>query len=406
MKAVVLSGGGARGAYQVGAWRALRQLKYDFQIVTGTSIGSVNGLFMVQNQFFKCFSIWYNVSYKMLYENKFPDTDDKLTIYKEYFKNFLENGGMSTSKMALLLSRMVNYHRFKKSKIDYGIVTYNLSKRRPEIKYKKDLNASNLRDYVLASSTCYPAFQKLEINGDKYIDGGYYDNMPVNLAVEMGADEIIAINLDAIGFKKKVKDKNVKITYIKPRNELGSFLMFNKSSARRSLRCGYNDTMKKFGKLDGNRFTFKYKHLEYNYNLKKDNYIKTVDKFINDKKFIVINTKLNYLKNLDKELNKKMNETIEYLGYLYELDDSKIYKIYNFNRILIKNLKGSETYSPEYVKNCLKKIKFRCLFDSKVIIHYLYDLIDKKNSEELATIGNIFAKEFKAALYLHSISKD
>ncbi|MBP3941474.1 MAG: patatin-like phospholipase family protein, partial [Christensenellaceae bacterium] len=45
-KAVVLSGGGARGAYQAGAWKALRELDYQFDIVTGTSVGALNAAMM------------------------------------------------------------------------------------------------------------------------------------------------------------------------------------------------------------------------------------------------------------------------------------------------------------------------------------------------------------------------
>ena len=52
-KAVVLSGGGSRGAYQVGVWKALRKLHYRYKIVTGTSVGALNGTLMVQNDYFK-----------------------------------------------------------------------------------------------------------------------------------------------------------------------------------------------------------------------------------------------------------------------------------------------------------------------------------------------------------------
>ena len=48
MLAVVLSGGGARGAYEAGVWKALRKLHIKYDIVTGTSIGAINGFMMVQ----------------------------------------------------------------------------------------------------------------------------------------------------------------------------------------------------------------------------------------------------------------------------------------------------------------------------------------------------------------------
>jgi len=41
--ALVLSGGGARGAYQIGVWKALRELNIDIVAVYGTSVGAING---------------------------------------------------------------------------------------------------------------------------------------------------------------------------------------------------------------------------------------------------------------------------------------------------------------------------------------------------------------------------
>ncbi len=50
-KALVLAGGGARGSYQVGLWRALMELDWHPQIITGTSVGSLNGAMFVLDQY-------------------------------------------------------------------------------------------------------------------------------------------------------------------------------------------------------------------------------------------------------------------------------------------------------------------------------------------------------------------
>lgn len=50
-QAIALAGGGTKGAYQVGAWKAMRELGIPFDIVTGTSIGSVTAALMVQGDF-------------------------------------------------------------------------------------------------------------------------------------------------------------------------------------------------------------------------------------------------------------------------------------------------------------------------------------------------------------------
>ena len=45
MRAVVLSGGGSKGAYEIGVWKALRKLHISYDIVTGTSVGALNAAF-------------------------------------------------------------------------------------------------------------------------------------------------------------------------------------------------------------------------------------------------------------------------------------------------------------------------------------------------------------------------
>ena len=61
MNAIVFSGGGARGAYQIGVWKALRKLNMKFDIVTGTSVGAFNGALYVQGNFRKAYKIWWNM---------------------------------------------------------------------------------------------------------------------------------------------------------------------------------------------------------------------------------------------------------------------------------------------------------------------------------------------------------
>ena len=60
MKAIVLSGGGAKGAYQIGVWKALRKLHYQYDIVTGTSVGALNGAFFVQGNYKEALWMWEN----------------------------------------------------------------------------------------------------------------------------------------------------------------------------------------------------------------------------------------------------------------------------------------------------------------------------------------------------------
>ena len=63
-KALVLAGGGARGSYQVGVWRALMELDWHPQIITGTSVGSLNGAMFVLDQYETARDMWLAIRSK------------------------------------------------------------------------------------------------------------------------------------------------------------------------------------------------------------------------------------------------------------------------------------------------------------------------------------------------------
>ena len=60
-RALVLCGGGSLGSYEIGAWRFLREKGMTFDIVTGTSIGAINGALVVTGEFEKAETLWNTV---------------------------------------------------------------------------------------------------------------------------------------------------------------------------------------------------------------------------------------------------------------------------------------------------------------------------------------------------------
>ena len=226
MLAIVLSGGGAKGAYEVGVCKALRKLKIKYNIVTGTSIGAINGMMMAQKELYKCLRLWKNISFKKIYDG-FENYDSNLDIFKKYTEKFLE-GGIDTKKIEKLINSNYKPDKLYNSNISFGVVSYNLSDLNVVYSTTKNTNPDDLKKQILASATCFPAFKPTKIGNDTYIDGGFSDNLPINLAIDLGADEIIAVDLKAIGIKKKVKNKSIPILYIEPTSKLDSFLMFKK----------------------------------------------------------------------------------------------------------------------------------------------------------------------------------
>ena len=189
MNAVVLSGGGAKGAYEIGVWKALRKLHIKYNIVTGTSVGALNAALMCQNKFRKALKFWENLEFSDVIDGYVED--DK--IIKMYAKGILK-GGMTINNLEATVDRAINVRKIYRSKIDMGIITFKVNSLKPMKLIKKGIPKKKFKDYLIASASCFPAFTKKTIDNEEYIDGGIYDNLPINLAIDMGADNVIAID--------------------------------------------------------------------------------------------------------------------------------------------------------------------------------------------------------------------
>lgn len=199
--AVVLAGGGSRGAYQIGVWKAMRELHIDYQLVAGTSVGALNGALMVQQEYDKALRVWENISSQEIVGDAIPqqdDPDDRF-LRRAFAHQAFAHGGVELSALEHFVSRLVDEERFWDSPVDFALVTVEYPSLKPLELMKKDIPRGKLQEYLMASAACFPAFQTKEIDGRRYMDGGYHDNMPVNLALKMGADRVIAVDLESIG---------------------------------------------------------------------------------------------------------------------------------------------------------------------------------------------------------------
>ena len=337
MKALVLSGGGLKGSYQIGAYKALKKLRYNFDIVTGTSIGAINGAFITAKEEKKAIELWKNVKINFLFTEKVNED----FIVLEYLRNIIKNKGMDVSALENNLNKYLNKNKFFKSNINFGLVTVNKKTKQPKYLEKKDLTKENLSDYLMASACFYPIFQTKKIANEEYLDGGYHDNMPIDFAIQLGADDIIAIDLAAIGIRKKISGK-AKIKYIRPNNQLGAEMIVSNKQIRKNLSYGYNDTMKAFNQLEGKKYTFKKGELEKYCMRYKEKY-----------------EELAHKKKEDYELTAdELRRIIENLCTILKIDDTKIYTIKKINNIIKKELLNKNLFNEEKSKIEKKSLTF------------------------------------------------
>lgn len=404
-RAIVLSGGGGKGGYQIGFWKAIRKIGINYDIVTGTSIGALNGAFMVQGNYIDALKLWINMDYSKAFSggmdnNKFSSKTGKKNIIKKYATAAL-SGGLTVDKLEEVIKNNLKIDRFYSSDVDYGLVTVKFPSMKPVMLTKKEIKKENLTDYLLASASCFPAFKMKEINNESYIDGGYYDNMPIDLAISMGAEEIIAVDLRAPGIIRKQKKSNIPIKIISPKSNIGNFLVLEKEQARRSIKLGYNDTMKFFGKLDGNYYTFKKDSLKRNYNRLSNRFYKNMNIYLNT----YDNKKIKRLYGEEKE--KYFGDILENTMKAFELDNTNIYRTIVANALIKMHLKKEEKLSFNKVKKMINSGKFTKSSLNKEIICYIYYeiLLKSKNKKVIKKTAEILPESFLCAMYLKTILK-
>ena len=405
MKALVLGGGGAKGSYEVGVWKALNKLNMKFDIVTGVSIGSINGAFYVANEYKKCLKMWRTITTNDLFDVAIGSKlskEDLQSLVKQ-----MSTGGISFANAEKFLKKNINEEKVRKSKINYGLVTVSLTNKKPRFLTKEQIPYGKLVDYICASSICYPFVHTQDINDESFIDGGFYDGIPINLAIDMGATEIVAVDLSVLAINKKPKDKNVKVDVIKMKDKTPLTLTFTKEYADKNIKYGYNDTMKHFNKLDGNIYTFKKNDLDKSYNELNKYFIEILKSTIlNEPKNKIVNelfsiAKINKLFvkiKYNHDFKEEVEEALEHLGILFDIPTEKIYSIKKYNRMLVKKVKE------------LDYIKINKNLKDKFLIGYMYNKYMKnENKEEIIkemyNLSLIFPREYLCTVYLIAISK-
>ena len=254
MRGVALEGGGARGAYHIGVVRALLENGYELDGFVGTSIGAVNAAILAQGDLDKAAELWENISVEQIFvEEEQPLAHiadfNKLWQEKSLPPNslkaagkVLKQGGFDTTKMRTFLEEYINEDKIRKSKKDFGLVTISTSDLKVYELVLEDIPRGDLVSYLMASVSL-PMFQREVIDGKKFLDGGFYNNMPFNLLLDKGYEEIVAIKTGSIGRTLPVDvHKNIKV--ISVNENLGNLMIFTPEHSKLAMTAGYYDGIK------------------------------------------------------------------------------------------------------------------------------------------------------------------
>ncbi len=417
-KAVVLSGGGARGAYQAGAWKALRELNYDFDIVTGTSVGALNAAMMASGDYEKTTEMWTLLTPSEIMKNTPEDNAKEIGLKKwtlEFVEKAFEEKSFDQTPLLELLKKTVDIDKIYDSDIELGIVATKYPGMEPVKLYKNDIKKENLIDYLMASSACFPLMKPYMIDGENYIDGGFNDNMPVQMAIDKGATEIVTVSLNAIGKKAKANTSGVNIIRVEPKEDLGFILYFNSDYAKVNMQRGYYDTLKAFNKYEGWSYTFENEAMS-KFNQSFVDFIEeTSIKLITDGilgKVFRKHISMNIIKTLARQTSASclgkswVIPAVDIAGKIFNVNPLKVYTKQQFDNALSSAF--YELPDLRFETNDMAGF-FQGLTDEKQQTKIIYSLLQQLYFGESIPTGMIFAadaapKALIAAFYLMFIT--
>lgn len=260
--ALVLAVGGAKGAYQIGAWRAMRELGADKLIgaVAGTSVGALNGALFVSGELKKANTLWESIEHEDILT---PFKDEAHTERGGFLFSLINDinrvisidktGIFSRSGLSKIIKENLNFKAVRKSRLLLYITLFNRNTANAEyIKVTSKDSDEHIEKLLLASSAIPVVFGSEEIGGNSYYDGGLSDNCPVKPLYDAGFRKFIVVwlthDVEFLLFENSVKFSDAEFVNIIPSEDQGNFLTgtldFSSSGIAHRIELGYSDALR------------------------------------------------------------------------------------------------------------------------------------------------------------------
>ena len=261
--AIALEGGGAKGAYEAGVWKALDEAGVKYNAVAGTSVGALNGAMMAAGELDTAVCLWENVKFSQVFDaddaqmKKIYDRDLEGLNVKGLLRDVVEivkDGGLDIEPLRRMMETYINEEKIRNSEVDFFFVTYSLTDMEEVELSAKELEKGKLIDMLLASAYV-PVFRRKKLDGKDYVDGSVQNIVPIDSLLKRGYRDIIMIRIYGVGFEKKIQiPEDANVITIAPKEKLGGILQFDAESTKRDMMLGYFDGMRMLYGLAGEKY--------------------------------------------------------------------------------------------------------------------------------------------------------
>lgn len=264
MFGLVLEGGGAKGSYHVGAYKALLEEGIPVSAVVGTSIGALNGAMIVQGDFEVCQKLWEDISYSKVMGESDEEIErlartrlgrEELILLAQKLKSVITDKGFDISPFKRMLDLYVDEDRIRASSMDFGLVAFNLSDLKPIQLFKDQIPQGEMKNHLLASSYL-PIFRMERLNGKLYMDGGVYDNLPFRMLLDKGYKDLVIVRTHINAKTRELLPEGINAIVVEPSEDIGRSFTYDKSIVKHNIKLGYYDAMRQLKGLKGKSFYF------------------------------------------------------------------------------------------------------------------------------------------------------
>ncbi len=270
---LVLGGGGGRGSYEIGVWKALEEYRdvIDIKAVSGSSVGALNAALYACGDLDKATQMWYDITNDRILSNKDIDEDNRnkwfesikeklTTIENPLIQSAIECIGLDAVAKGMKIkdgffSREGLMDILENSPVLTGVSNSKMScyatclnvegKPTPERFQLAGMEPAEIERILLASSAIPVIFPMETIDQTKYYDGGFFlggDNVPIQPLYNEGYRKFVVVHLDE---RRTDRYDDAEMIHIYPSVPLGGaidgMLDFSPEGVEKRIAQGYDD---------------------------------------------------------------------------------------------------------------------------------------------------------------------
>ena len=341
---LVLDGGGARGAYQIGAWKALKEAGLKISAVAGTSVGALNGALICMDDLEKAEKIWSEMEFSRVmsvdddWMRQFFQGEQKLGDILAELGRVFRDGGVDAAPLRKLIHENVDEEKIRGCGKEFFIVTFSLTDMKELELSVSDIPEGRLEDFLLASAYLVGFKNEPMEDGKRYIDGGIFNNVPADVLVEKGYTDLIEIRIYGPGREPRVSlPEDGEMYQIGPRVKLGSIIEFDRERSRQNMKIGYYDAKRMLYGLEGIIYYIEQEHLDAWYERRMRDLTEL------EKRALAIVLKLP-VSGTDKELYMGM---LEAAAKFLRIPKYRIYKVDELRETVMERYERLRVIAPE-----------------------------------------------------------